>query len=409
MKKRKTNMWPSLPLGEVCEINPPRDRELNATEDTEVTFVPMPAVNEFSGSITKPMLRRFAEVKKGYTYFRSGDVIFAKITPCMQNGKHAVVGRLAAGFGFGSTEFHVLRAGPNITSDWIHRFLRQPRILESFSEEMTGAVGQQRLPEGLLAKLEIPLPPPIQQRTIVAHLDAQLAATTRARTAVAAQLAEAEKLIQRWIDEDFAAIAEHRASARRLDTAAETQAGVTLGKDYPPSETVSVPYLRVANVKDGRLDLTDVKSIAVPPQMTQKLALRFGDMLLTEGGDPDKVGRGTLWQNELPTCIHQNHIFRVRFDLTRFDPTFLALQFRSAYAKAYFLAHAKQTTGIASINQQVLRAYPLLHVSLTQQRAMVAAYTKLNEQSAHALTALSQQLADLDRLPAALLREAFAG
>lgn len=408
MKNTKTNMWPRHPLGEVCEINPPRDRELNATEDTEVTFVPMPAVNEFSGSITKPILRRFAEVKKGYTYFRSGDVIFAKITPCMQNGKHAVVGSLAAGFGFGSTEFHVLRAGPSLTSDWIHRFLRQPRILESFSEEMTGAVGQQRLPAGLLAKLEIPLPPPVQQRTIVARLDAQLAATTRARGAVAAQLADAERVIQRWIDERFAAIAKKRA-VRRLDAAAEIQAGVTLGKDYPPSETVSVPYLRVANVKDGRLDLADVKSIAVPPQMTEKLALRFGDMLLTEGGDPDKVGRGTLWQNELPMCIHQNHIFRVRFDLTQFDPTFLALQFRCAYAKAYFLAHAKQTTGIASINQQVLRAYPLLHVPLTEQRAMVAAYTKLNEQSARALIALSQQLADLDRLPAALLREAFAG
>ncbi len=181
-----------------------------------------------------------------------------------------------------------------------------------------------------------------------------------------------------------------------------------LGKDYPRDETVSVPYLRVANVKDGRLDLHEVKSLAVPSDIVERLRLKQGDLLLTEGGDPDKLGRGALWQKELPVCIHQNHIFRVRFDHGRFDTAFLALQFRSAYAKAYFLAHAKQTTGIASINQQVLRNYPLLCPELNVQRGVVARYESLRSIAERATRALGQQLADLEKLPAALLRTAFA-
>ncbi len=332
--------------------------------------------------------------------FDSRHVIYGKLRPYLN--KVAVPdfeGRC-------STELIPLLPADGVDRTYLAYTLRHPATVDAAMGEKTGS----RMPRAdmtALMRQNVALPPLIQQREIVAQLDAQMAAAAHARAAVAAQLVDAERLMQRWIDDRFTATAQSGAAAMRLEAAAEIQAGVTLGKDYPPSDTITVPYLRVANVKDGRLDLSDVKSIAVPQKVVDALTLRFGDMLLTEGGDPDKVGRGTLWQNELPTCIHQNHIFRVRFDLTLFDPVYLALQFRSAYAKTYFLAHAKQTTGIASINQQVLRAYPILCAPLVDQRALVAAYTKLSAPADRALTALRQRLADIDRLPVAFLRAAF--
>ena len=100
------------------------------------------------------------------------------------------------------------------------------------------------------------------------------------------------------------------------------------------------------------MDLSDVYDIEATDEEIDRLRLRVGDLLLTEGGDADKLGRGTLWRGELPLCIHQNHIFRVRFDLEQFSPDFIAAQTASPYGKAYFSAHAKQTTGIATITDR---------------------------------------------------------
>jgi len=258
-----------------------------------------------------------------------------------------------------------------------------------------------------LLNLKVPHPPLLVQKRITATLDAQLDAAARARAAVATRHTDTTQLIQRWIDDTFIAPKDRRYTVKLLGDEATIQAGVTLGKDYSQHETINVPYLRVANVKDGRLDLSEIKTIDVPDKIAKTLALQYGDLLLTEGGDPDKVGRGTLWQNELTLCIHQNHIFRVRFDLSRFDSMFLALQFRSAHAKAYFLKHAKKTTGIASINQKVLKAYPLIFPSLAEQQAIVATYKKLETHYLKLASALKEQLDALDKLPATLLRQAF--
>ena len=101
-------------LGDVCQINPRLPRDHGLSDESEVSFVPMAAVDEVSGSIVSAAIRPFGEVKKGYTSFSDGDVLFAKITPCMENGKAALAAGLVSGRGFGSTEFHVLRAGPAV-------------------------------------------------------------------------------------------------------------------------------------------------------------------------------------------------------------------------------------------------------------------------------------------------------
>ena len=104
-------------------------------------------------------LRQVAEVEKGYTYFQEGDVLFAKITPCMENGKCAIAKRLVNGIGFGSTEFHVIRPKESVTSEWIYYYLRQETTRKKAKRSMTGSAGQKRVPSLFLQDVEIPLPP----------------------------------------------------------------------------------------------------------------------------------------------------------------------------------------------------------------------------------------------------------
>ena len=169
-----------------------------------------------------------------------------------------------------------------------------------------------------------------------------------------------------------------------------------------------MPYLRVANVKDGRLDLSRIKVTPATDDEITALQLKTGDILLTEGGDRDKLGRGTFWRDEIPECIHQNHIFRVRFDSSAFEPAFMAYQFGSAYGKRYFLRHAKQTTGIATINRRVLGAFPLLTPPNSEQRAIATRLDAEFGASKSLCESIKEKLLDLEKLPAALLRTAFS-
>jgi len=179
--------WRWVRLGDVCELNPKRPL-LARADDALTTFIPMPAVDEKQGMIARPEVRPYAEVNRGYTYFAEGDVLFAKITPCMQNGKHAIARGLIDGIGFGSTEFHVIRPGPDIRPEWIHFFIRQPYVLQNATAHFKGAVGQQRVPEGFLAELALPLPSSAEQRRIAAQLSEQMTAAERLRAGLEAQL-----------------------------------------------------------------------------------------------------------------------------------------------------------------------------------------------------------------------------
>jgi type I restriction enzyme S subunit len=195
----------------------------------------------------------------------------------------------------------------------------------------------------------------------------------------------------------------------RLGDVGEIVSGITLGRRVNGVRTRTVPYLRVANVKDGYLDLSDVYGIDATEVEIQKLRLQHGDLLLTEGGDADKLGRGTFWEEQLPECIHQNHIFRVRFDPDRFCPKFLSAQLASPYGKSYFLAHAKQTTGIATINQKVLAAFPLMVPPLAEQQRIASVLEDRLASVERMRLALMDQLAAINKLPAGYLRQAFNG
>jgi type I restriction enzyme S subunit len=144
-----------------------------------------------------------------------------------------------------------------------------------------------------------------------------------------------------------------------LHQVAEVGSGVTLGRDLSGSRTVSLPYLRVANVQDGHIDTTEMKTVAVREEEVGQFLLHRGDVLMTEGGDIDKLGRGAIWDGSISPCLHQNHIFRVRADRSRLNPHYLAAVIAAEYGKRYFMRIAKRTTNLASINKTQLRAFPI--------------------------------------------------
>jgi type I restriction enzyme S subunit len=153
-------------------VNPKRPTELSKLpSDYPVTFVPMNAVNQFLGKVESGETKPFIDVKKGFTHFAEGDVIFAKITPCMQNGKSAVARGLANGLGFGSTEFHVIRPNSDvILAEWVWYFIRQESFRREGTHHFRGAVGQQRVPPEYLEDAQMPLPSLAEQRRVVAHI-----------------------------------------------------------------------------------------------------------------------------------------------------------------------------------------------------------------------------------------------
>jgi type I restriction enzyme S subunit len=163
--------WPTKPLGEICAINPKLLASEAPAADTEVTFVPMAAVDEISGNIARPEFRKYSQVAKGYTPFRENDVLFAKITPCMENGKAAIARGLRGGLGFGSTEFHVIRPSASLLPEWVFALIRQPSFRETAKANFTGTAGQQRVPTDFLKTFPIPMPSRAEQERIVKLLD----------------------------------------------------------------------------------------------------------------------------------------------------------------------------------------------------------------------------------------------
>jgi type I restriction enzyme S subunit len=156
-------------------------------------------------------------------------------------------------------------------------------------------------------------------------------------------------------------------SMAHLRDVATVQTGLAKGK--PASEgATSVPYLRVANVQDGYVALANVTNIDVTPTQVRRYELRSGDVLFTEGGDFNKLGRGTVWRGQISPCLHQNHVFAVRPDADKLLPGFLAALAASTHGRRYFQSASKQSTNLASINSTQLKTFPVLLPPLSEQR-----------------------------------------
>ena len=157
----------------------------------------------------------------------------------------------------------------------------------------------------------------------------------------------------------------------RLKQVAVVQSGITLGKNYGSKALIEQPYLRVANVQAGRLDLSRVATVRVPAAETARSTLEYGDVLMTEGGDIDKLGRGCIWHGEIPDCLHQNHIFAVRPNREVLLPEFLVILMGSAHGRNYFQVTAKQTTNLAATNSSTLGDFRIHVPGVVEQQVIL--------------------------------------
>ena len=176
----------------------------------------------------------------------------------------------------------------------------------------------------------------------------------------------------------------------KLESMADVVSGITKGRKTKAEDLTEVPYMAVSNVKDGYIDWTTVKTIEATQQEIEQYRLLADDVLMTEGGDPDKVGRGAIIKEPLENCIHQNHIFRVRLDESMILPEFFAEYLQHQRSKRYFLGCAKQTTGIASINMTQLRALPVLMPPLSKQEEFVLFKAQVNKSKVAVQKALDE-------------------
>lgn len=285
--------------------------------------------------------------------------------------------------------------GPEVDSAYLVHFLESQAHL--LKRESRGATIKGVARE-IVGNLPLALPSLAEQRRIAPILDEADAIRAKRR----AQLAHLDELPQTLFRDAFPPGAH---TARPLGELAQVNSGITKGR-HTSEITRAVPYLAVANVQAGSLALENVKQIEATDREIARYSLRAGDVVLTEGGDPDKLGRGTLWRDELPTCLHQNHVFRVRFPE---GGDILAQYFASLLsqreAREYFLRSAKQTSGIASINMTQLRALPVPVPDIASQEAFLERLTTIHTERDRVATALAAD----EELFAALQHRAFRG
>lgn len=191
--------WGLVPLGSASNINPKKIHDSRLVSSTEVSFVPMSAVTE-RGEIDATAIKEYDEVKTGFTYFAENDVLFAKITPCMENGKGAVAKGLRNGIGFGSTEFHVLRPIVGKTDPyWIYTLTAFSQFRMDASNNMTGSAGQRRVPASFLENYRVSLPPIALQEQFAAFVEQ----TNKSKAAVVKASDEARSLFDCLMQEYF--------------------------------------------------------------------------------------------------------------------------------------------------------------------------------------------------------------
>ena len=194
-----------------------------------------------------------------------------------------------------------------------------------------------------------------------------------------------------------------------LATVADIDGGITKDQKRPSTVTMrEIPYLRVANVQRGFLDLAEIKTILAEEEEIRSLRLQEGDILFTEGGDRDKLGRGWVWNGEIAECIHQNHIFRARPNRLAVEPKFVSFH-GNYFGQKWFVRTGKQTTNLASINKGVLSRFPVPVAPINEQHRIVTKIEELFSDLDAGVAALERVKAKLKRYRAAVLKAAVEG
>ncbi|MGY4636160.1 restriction endonuclease subunit S [Pseudomonas sp. TE24901] len=411
--------WETIPLRYVSELSPSISFS-GFGEDDDLTFLPMDKVKNgfFIQNADK-----FSKYASSYCTFEEGDILLAKVTPCFENGNIAIAKSLVGQKGFGSSELFVIRP-TKVNGRFLFYYLQSSGFKQEGAASMTGAGGLKRVSPELLRQHHLPFPAEDVQLLVVDYLDRETAHIDKL-------IAEKENMLvlleekrvatisrlvtgglepnipmkhsgQEWLGE----IPSHWV-LQRLKHLAEVRGGLTLGKQYSSNNLEKYPYLRVANVQDGHLNLEGVLTVEVPASEASANLLAYGDVLMNEGGDIDKLGRGCVWRDEIKPCLHQNHVFAVRPHSV--DSEWLALWTSTLQAKRYFESRAKRSTNLASISGSNVKELPVPMPPDLEQKGIKDLVRKTSSRIEMLKVELSKSLRLLTERRAALITATVNG
>jgi len=388
-----------ITLNEIVEINPRIPKRLSADPEQKVSFVPMASVSK-TGAISSDDERPLKDVMKGYTYFQEGDVLLAKITPCFENGKAAMVNGLPHTTGFGSTEFHVFRPGKDVDAKYLFYQIWNPVFRFIGSKNMTGTAGQKRLPAGFLKRHKIPLPPLAEQKRIADILDKSDAIRRKRQQAI--------KLADDFLRATFLDMFGDPVTNPKewpLGSIRELISEAKYGTSKKASNsTGKYPILRMNNITySGEMDFTELKYIDLEKKEVDKYLAKKGDLLFNRTNSKELVGKTAVFESSAPMAI-AGYLIRVRTN-ERATPQYLSAYLNSSHGKATLVGMCKSIVGMANINAQELQDIKMLIPPVTLQKQYSEIVWKIRERKKRHFEA-----ADIgDTLFNALTQRAFRG
>jgi type I restriction enzyme S subunit len=286
----------------------------------------------------------------------------------LQNDKNSIRVGLVRNRGIITSAYLCIEARSTLVPEYAYELLRTYDLLKIFYGMGSGL--RQNLEFGEIKRMPIIVPPIEEQEAIVrylGHINRKVNAAIQAKLRLVELVREEMSAVLEGIIGDLTKFA----PIVPLKSLCKIQSGITLGKDYTGFRLREYPYIRVANVQAGHLNLSSVKTISLPEIEARRSTLRTGDVLMTEGGDPDKLGRGCVWSGEIDSCVHQNHVFAVRPDPTRLYSKYLTVILGTRAAQNYFFLTSKQTTNLASTNKTTIGVFRFPLPPLEEQQRIV--------------------------------------
>lgn len=377
--------WEITRLKYLADFEPTCDTSY-LTDESEITYTPMECVKNGDFENRSAL---YGNLSHTLTPFQNGDIAMAKVTPCFENGNIAIMNNLFSGFGLGSSELFIFRP-KSISTRYLFYWLQNKAFVARACSTMTGTGGLKRISPSFIRNCPVHCPSMDEQTKISDYLKAKCSEIDTMLSKNRSSIEEYKKLKQAVItqtvtkgvrgeremkDSGVEWIGEIPVEWRKtqLRHCATIKSGITLGKSYS-KDTVLIerPYLRVANVQGGYVDLNDLATIEVTPDEDLKYRLHSGDVLMTEGGDRDKLGRGCVWHGEIEPCLHQNHVFAVQTNETILLPEFLEYLTASDVGRSYFDVTAIKTTNLACTSSSKVLAFTIPLPSIEEQIEIVS-------------------------------------
>lgn len=385
-----------LKISDICSINPRQND--NIPENSEISFIPMAAVSA-NGQVDLSDTLESSKVKN-YTVFRNGDVLFAKITPCMENGKGAIVQNLVNGYGAGSTEFIVLRPNTDvITAKWLYLYLSQRSFRWECQQHMTGSAGQKRVPPKYLASCEIPVPPVPEQERIVSKIEELF---SRLDVSVAELRIAKEKLkVYRQ-----AVLKEAFSTCEEYTKISDVCQHVTDGDHMPPPKADNgIPFIMISNIEKAHINWRSTKYVTEDyyKAIGELRTPRKGDILYTVTGS---FGIPVIVDFDKKFCF-QRHIALLRPN-EKIAQKYLFYVLQTPYV---YMQASKGATGTAqkTVGLSVLRNITIPYCSTKKQIGII----EFLEQHLTTCDSIEQtidtSLQQAEALRQSILKQAFEG